>query len=242
MPDELCVSKHVVLCFLLGGNQSYCVRHDQWWREDALQLRQQPELEVDWSTANSWVFCGFFTISPVISQVISRGSFLAGTFVETHQGLLFWKVKMWPPCRSLSWWTSIMACPLAILVITCFFSQICCEKKRHGAFGAFQAFVTLCRTFIQVLGHIGHIGGAAPTPAWERTNVACMWIIKRPWSLTVALPLPDDGMGRLRKAMKGKKKVYQFINVPSVAYVLRILCSQELKKLMSWSRDLQGAD
>ena len=140
MPDELCVSKHVVLCFLLGGNQSYCVRHDQWWREDALQLRQQPDLEVDWSTANSWVFCGFFTISPVISQVISRGSFLARTFVETHQGLLFWKVKMWPPCRSLSWWTSIMACPLAILVITCFFSQICCEKKTARCFWCLSSF------------------------------------------------------------------------------------------------------
>ena len=80
------------------------------------------------------------------------------------------------------------------------------EKNRHGAFGAFQTFFTLCRTFIQVLGHIG---GAAPTPAWERTNVACMWIIKRPWSLTVALPLPDDGMGRFRKAMKKSLSVYQ---------------------------------
>jgi len=58
----------------------------------------------------------------------------------------------------------------------------------------------------------------------------------------VALPLPDDGMGRFRKAMKDKKKVYPFINAPSVAYVLRIPCSQELKKLMSWSRDLQGAN
>jgi len=37
-----------------------------------LQLRQQPELEVDWWTANSWVFCGFLTISQVISCGFSR--------------------------------------------------------------------------------------------------------------------------------------------------------------------------
>lgn len=151
------------------------VRHDQWWREDALQLRQQPELEVDWWTANSWVFCGFLTISQVISCGFSR-LFSCQNIRRNALGFAILKGE------------DVTAMPFSELMNEhhgmslgnssdqhmFFFPNMLWEKNRHGAFGAFQTFSTPCRTFIQVLGHIGSLEVRHPRLHGSgRTLLAC---------------------------------------------------------------------
>lgn len=189
MPGELGVSKHVVLCFLLGG-----IRIVSGMVNDGAKMLCNWDSNQSLRLIGRQPTVGFFVVSLRFHKWL-HALFSCQNIRRNASGFAILKGE------------DVTAMPFSELMNEhhgmsfgnssdqhMFFSKYVVRKKRHGA------FLHTCRTFIHPLvktsvGTHWRCGTHACMGADER----CLHVDHQEALISVALP---DGMGRLRKARK----------------------------------------